>query len=198
MIRYSLSWLLPGLCCLLFSLFSLSVQAQAASSTSQTQPVPAPLLAHDARLNPSISIEAIGISLQELLKQMSSASLTLKTDHLCAEQKIQLRLQKRPVRLLAQALADLLPGNWEPLADKSGYILHMSPVAAHRRDKWWELFLHEREQALAAQRAAVLAALRAQPYRRKTNDHDPEHSNVALEQEKAAEQGFFNVLSPAL
>ena len=198
MVRPMLMWLLPSLYCLSPAVTTAPSQAQSSVSKSQAQPVQSSYLIDDARLSAPSSVEAVGVPLQELLKQVSHAHLTLKTDRFCAEQKIQLRLQKRPTRVLMQAIAELLPGTWEPLADKSGYILYMSPAAAHKRDKWWALFLQERAQELAALRAAALGAMRVAPYHRKSDDPNPEHSNLEVEAEIATHQGFFNALSPEL
>ena len=194
--------LLPGLCCLSIGLTAGVAQSQASPShrppsPAQVKPA-APPLEDDTRLNAVVDVQAVGITLPNLLKQVAPTSLTLKTDSLCAEQKIQLSLHKRPLRTLMQSLATLLPGTWEPLADKSGYILRMSPVAAHRRDKWWALFLQEREQQLAALRAAVLEAMRTPPHHRKPDDPNPEHSDPGIEAQIASQKGFFNALSPGL
>ncbi len=192
---------LPSLSCASLGLlwgFS-AIPAQTASSAPQIKPVPpAPALslADDVRLNVPVGVQANGIELQELLKQVSPSPLTLKADRFCAGQKIQLSLHPRPLRQLMYALAELLPGTWRTLDDKSGYILRMSPAAVQRREKWWRIFEQEREQEIAALRAAVLAAMRTPPYRRKPGEPDSEHANPQIEAQIAAEHSFFNVLAP--
>ena len=197
---------LPRLSCALLGALwgfpAIPAQAQIASSAPQSRPaslVPlmsALALADDARLNVPVSVQATGIELRDLLKQVSHAPLTLTADRFCAGQKIQLSLHPRPLRQLMYALAELLPGTWRTLDDKSGYILRMSPAAVQRREKWWRIFEQEREQEIAALRAAALAAMRTPPYRRKPGEPDSEHTNPEIEAQIAAEHSFFNVLSP--
>ncbi|HZO89352.1 MAG TPA: hypothetical protein VFB38_13565 [Chthonomonadaceae bacterium] len=123
-------------------------------------------MAADARLQRQVTVEETGIALDALLQKLSAKDLTLTCSRSCASQKLQVRLVGRPLRTLLEALAQLLPGAWEPLPDKQGYRLEMSAQAVHRREEWWRLFLAERQAALAAQSAFLLAEMRATPNER--------------------------------
>jgi len=129
-------------------------------SAAQTSPqTPDDLLANDPRLRRAVTLDEAGIQLDELLQRLGDDGLSLTCDRACAEQKLQIRLKGRPLRTLMEALAQLLPGSWQPLENAGGYRLEMEAKAVARRERWWKLVLGERERARAALRAAVLQAL---------------------------------------
>lgn len=119
-------------------------------------------LAGDARLQRAVRVDEAGVSLEELLATFSTQDLTLSSTPSCKEQKLQIRLNDRPLRTLMEAVADLLPGQWKSVPG-GGYLLEMDAEAVRRRDRWWRLFLGERERALAAQRARALHVMRETP-----------------------------------
>lgn len=122
-------------------------------------------LSEDAGLNRPISLEELGVPLSELLQGVSGSASEggprLTCGSSCADLKLQIRLKQRPLRALMKALAEMLPGTWHH--DGKNYRLEMDSKAVGRRDRWWQLFLGERERALEAQRALVLARMRSQP-----------------------------------
>jgi len=156
-------------------------------------------LEKDTRLARVLSVDEMGTPLEELLQRISHESgIPLRCGRSCASQRLQIRLKERSLRALMEALAQLLPGAWTPLADAKGYRLEMDPKAVTRRERWWRLFLEERERALAAQRAHVLRKMREKPYYRKPGDPNPENSDGASEAQAAADQEWFRALPPGL
>jgi hypothetical protein len=155
-------------------------------------------LPEDGRLIRPISLDQAGISLKRLLQEVSDRNLRLECSRTCADQKVQIRLKDRPLRALMEALAELLPGTWEPLDNGKGYRLQMDSGAVARRDRWWNLYNRERERALAEIRQAALEQLQEEPYRRKPGDPNTENSNVELEKETAAHEDFFRSLPQSL
>jgi len=178
-----------------------------------TPPAPPPtvltqkqMLDGDTRLDRPITLDVISVPLGEVLQK---ESLDMSTDKMedanrflltaaptCADLKLQIRLNKRPLRTLMRALAQMLPGTWTPT--RHGYQLAMTKEAVSERAEWWRLFLGEREKALTLQRQAVLAAMQTKGYRRKDSNPDPEQSDRAVETDIADQHDFFHTLPPAL
>src|SRR5579884_1705022 len=185
----------PSIACLVLLLVPVS-----ASLASPPTPAPTPAAnpMEDVRLKRTISLDEIGTPLYELLRKLSNDGLVLTCARDCQELKLQIHLKQRPLSALMAALAELTPGAWEPLPDNRGYRLEMEFNAISRRKRWWELFLGERERALAAQRDHILQTMRSQPYRRKPGDPNPENSDPAIEARVAAEHDFFRLLPAAL
>ncbi len=163
------------------------------------------MLAQDSRLDRPISLDVISVPLNEVLQKESLDKstetmedgkrflLTAAPD--CADLKLQVRLNNRPLRVLMTALAQMVPGTWT--RTPHGYQLAMTRGAATARSEWWNLFLGEREKALAAQRQAVLAAMQTKDHRQ-ADDREPEPPNRALEEDAANQHDFFYSLPPAL
>ena len=164
------------------------------------------MLDGDARLDRSISLDAISVPLNEVLQK---ESLDKSTDKMedgkrflltaapdCADLKLQIRLNARPLRTLMRALAQMVPGVWT--RTPHGYQLSMTKQAADARSEWWRLFLGEREKALAIQRRAVLAAMETKARRRQADDPETEPSDHAVEEEVADQHDFFHSLPEAL
>ncbi len=179
---------------LLFACTAGLAQKPPSTLPSQSPVTQSPPIPNDTRLERKISLDEVGINLEELLQKVSANGLTLKADPSCANQKLQLRLKQRSLRALMQSLAEWMPGEWHALSDNTGYKLYMAPAAAQRRQRWWDLFLSQREQALAGLREQVLQHLRAKPFRRQPNDPNPEHSDLQIEAMLANQQEFFNLL----
>ena len=164
------------------------------------------MLDADSRLDRPISLDVISVPLGEVLKQESLDKSTDKTEDGkrflltaapdCADLKMQIRLNNRPLRMLMTALGQMVPGVWTPT--EHGYQLSMTRQAADARSEWWRLFLGEREKALAVQRQAVLAAMQTKARRRQLDDPEPEASDHAVEEEMANQHDFFPTLPPAL
>ncbi len=187
--RYVLPLAYALLCALVLGCAPVSsVNAQSAA------PLPAVNLAQDARLERTVDVAEVGVSLDELLQKLSAKGLTLRAGTSCREQKVQVRLKQRPLRLLMEALAQMLPGVWEPLENKRGYELHLTDGAFARRDNWWRLFLSERDKAFAAQKAYVLERLRGE---RKVAEVR-ENINEEHETDAVAEHNFFRSLPASL
>ena len=193
-----------------------AVPAVVAPSRPSVTPSPAPavppvltqkeMLAQDNRLDRVISLDVISVPLDEVLQKESldKSTETMEDGHKflltaapdCADLKLQVRLNNRPLRVLMQALAEMVPGTWT--RTPHGYQLAMTREAATARSEWWRLFLSEREKALALQRQAVLAAMQTKAYRRKANDPDPEHSDLAVGDDTANQHDFYYSLPPTL
>ncbi len=170
------------------------------------------MLDADKRLDRPVTLDVISVPLDEVLQKQSvdkSADtkpaadkkgdpdrLVLTASHNCADLKLQIRLNHRPLRTLMQALAEMLPGAWT--RTREGYNLSLTDKAVLARAEWWRLFLGEREKALALQRQAVLAAMQTKGYRRKDSDPDPEQSDRAAEKDTADQHDFFHSLPQAL
>ena len=190
--------------------------AQKPAAVTPAAPSPAPItsvplsqkemLAQDSRLDRPVTLDVISVPLNEVLQKESLDKSTetmedghrflLTADPNCADLKLQVRLNNRPLRTLMTALAQMLPGVWTHTP--RGYQLAMTKEAANARAEWWLLFLGEREKALIAQRQAVLAAMETMGYRRKDSDLDPEQSDRAVEKDMADQHDFFHALPPAL
>ena len=194
----------------LFFLLAAALPSAALAQKPPTAPPPAfgqkQMLAQDPRLDRVVSLDVISVPLGEVLQQESLDKSTEKMEdgHRflltaapdCADLKLQIRLNARPLRTLMTALAEMLPGTWT--RTPHGYQLSMTEQAADARAEWWRLFLGEREKALALQRKAVLAAMQTKAQRRKASDPDPEQSDLAVEEERANQHDFFYSLPPAL
>jgi len=166
---------------------------QASSSIS----IPNQQLAKEAHLQRLVTLEEVGIPLNELLQKVSDRTVRLTCTGESSALKLQLHLKKRPLWSLMAALADLLPGAWVTLDDKSGYRLEMDFMAVARRARWWRLFMQEWERALAAQRAYILQALRSKLAIEQPNDPNRE-GDPRAEAEAAAEHEFFRMLPAPL
>lgn len=98
------------------------------------------------------------------------------------------------------ALADLLPGEWIALEKDRGYVLRMKQKSVQRRSDWWQLFMTEREKALAAMSAEVLKHMQAgrEPLSNELGPgRDPSISDK-LEAEMEASHNFFHNLPTPL
>ena len=91
----------------------------------------------DARLDRLISLGVISVPLNEVLQKESlDKSMTkiedankfvLTAPHNCEDLKLQIRLNRRPLRTLMRALAGMLPGTWA--RTKDGYNLSLTDKA---------------------------------------------------------------------
>ena len=152
------------------------------------------MLAQDTRLDRPVTLDIISVPLEDVLKKESvdkstdkkndADKLVLTASHNCNELKLQIRLNQRPLRVLMQALAEMLPGKWT--RTPAGYELAMTNTAANLRSEWWRLFLGEREKAMALQRQAVLDAMQTKAKRGNATDSDPDQSDPVLDADMAA------------
>ncbi len=179
------------------------------------------MLDADKRLDRLVSLDVISVPLDEVLQKQSVNTkpgantkpdtdkkdgtdakpdpdrLVLTASHNCEALKLQIRLNRRPLRTLMTALAEMLPGTWT--RTKDGYNLSLTDKAVIARAEWWRLFLGERDKALALQRQAVLAAMQNKARRRQAGDPEPdEPSDHAVEEDKADQHDFFHALPQAL
>lgn len=187
--------------------------AATASSFAPTVPAPRPppegaaaqeMLIQDTRLDRLISLDVISVPLDEVLRKESldKSTETMEDGHRflltaapdCANLKLQIRLNNRPLRTMMMALAQMVPGVWTRTTH--GYQFAMTKQAAAARAEWWRLFLGERDKVLALQRQAVLAAMQTKANRRKASDQ--EQSDQAIETDVANQHDFFHSLPPAL
>ena len=164
------------------------------------------MLDADKRLDRPVTLDVISVPLDEVLQKESinkSADakpapdrLVLTASHNCEALKLQIHLNKRPLRVLMIALAEMLPGMWT--RSKEGYNLSLTDKAVIARAEWWRLFLGERDKALALERQAVLSAMQTKARRRQLDDPEPEPSDHAVEEEMANQHDFFFALPQAL
>jgi len=158
-----------------------------------------PVLESDPRLVRRVSLNLAGDSLADVLRMVSTDKLRLHCDRECADMKVQIHVENRPIASLMRALGDLLPGDWQPTVGNSGYLLIMSPSAVHKRDRWWKLYLAERARALDNQRLAILTALRQGPERPIPGAPEPaERSDPRAQQERISHHEFFSSLPATL
>jgi hypothetical protein len=162
----------------------------ACGSRDQTPPVD---LAGDARLQQAVTIAEAGISMEELLVRYSGKTFSLSCSRSCKSLKLQIRLKQQPLHRLMAALAELVPGTWTAEEKGGGYRLEMDEHAAARRDRWWRLYLSERERCLRALSAAALAQMRAEPDTRAVlPDNEKDRAMIT------GGQDFFRGLPPSL
>lgn len=136
-------------------------------------------LSKDVRLHRIVAYNETGVPLNELLRQASDKTVALSASRSCESLKIQLRLKNRPLWTLMEALAELLPGRWETENGGEGYRLVMDDESVARRDRWWKLFLAERERALKVQRTYILEQMRAMPSLTEPKP-EPQHTFFSL------------------
>jgi hypothetical protein len=124
---------------------------------------PGPVPGRDPRLERSITVDATGIALKDLLRQVSGPEVTLSASPQSADLKLQLRLKGRPLRSLMTSLSLLLGGDWRPVGDKTGYRFQQSDEIVWRRRHWWDLFQSEHARALASLREGTLRSMNPPP-----------------------------------
>jgi hypothetical protein len=112
----------------------------------------------DPRLGIEITKEVVGVELSDLLRTLVDKPVLI-ADPNCSHLKVQLRIRRKPLRNLMQALAELVPGNWVRV-DDSRFELRMEEKAKSQRARWWQLMARERERCMRAQEAYILAAMR--------------------------------------
>ena len=174
--------------------------ASASPSDKATEHIPADL-SKDARLDRRLTLHEVGTPFNALLKKISNSELALTVETDSAERKLHINLKERSIRQLMQSLADLFPGDWYAAQEGKGYRFEMNLKAARRRQRWWGLFLGEREKALDAMRAAVLHAMRTppQPPAKLVTDHAHEDGiDAETWREIARQKTVFNTLPAAL
>lgn len=151
-------------------------------------------LNQDARLQRPLTLNAIGVSLEDVLAQVSNTGPRLTCYKSIGIQKLQVHLQQRPEYVLMRALATLTGGKWKIREDNQGYILEPSPIMLRDRDRWWQAFLDERKAALAAHADFLKSELRKTPQERPvTEENAPPGSPTAN-----ASRSLFNSLPEAL
>ena len=198
-----------GVCSLLCLASGLVTAPFCSPTQAQTIPTPHPLtppvtqadlvpadLTQDARLDRVCSVHEVGLPMDEVLHGVSNGEVTLSADRTCDALKLHLRLVKRPLRQLMNALAQLVPGAWYKTSNGKGYVLRMNPQAIRRRQIWWELFLAERQNSQALS-AAALQAMRARPTV-PDNVESADGNHEKLRQMILAGPTFFNLLPLSL
>jgi hypothetical protein len=130
-------------------------------------------LQQDTRLQRTMTLNEIGISLAQLARQLSSKSLSLRVAKDCEDQKVQIHLKERPLYVLFDALSELLKGYWEPLTDNRGYEFRLKSDTKRYRDTWWDVYLRERDRARVEVSRNLLKAMRAEATKA-TGEHGEE------------------------
>jgi hypothetical protein len=158
------------------------------------------MLQQDARLKRPITLHVVGVTLDDLLHNLSTKDLILSADRSCGSQKLQIRLNGKPLSVLMQSLSQLLSGSWKANADRSGYVFAQTPETVARRARWWQLFLQEQEPAKKAQHEFILARMQARPVLHRIYYNSTSLENQARQEEvhDLAHQQFFRDLPPAL
>ncbi len=173
-----------------------SPSAAPASPTFFNKPEMDPRLAADTRLDRKVTLDEIGISLSDLLQKASVPGMPLNCAADCAEAKLQVRLKDRSLRSVMAALAQITPGTWK--REGKGYCLYTDPKATAYEDQWWQLYGLERERALSALRAEILAEMQRKPYHPKMGDPNPENMSSEMFDEMAQGQEFWYLLPEPL
>ena len=178
------------------ALFGFVMIALLAGSVCAAQEAPKDALENDPRLDRVVSLRAVGVETSALLRTLSSEKLFLRASRSCAAQKLQIKIAKRPLRVLMQSLAELLPGAWEADKDKSGYVLIMDAKAVTRRARWQRLFEEKQASAREAQRQALLKALRTEPRPGDFSNSDPQNPGYGARVRDNL--SFFRALTPGM
>lgn len=110
----------------------------------------------DTRLDSFVSREGTGITIAQLLNNLSTRQLRLEADSNCSGLKIQLRVKNVSLRTLLHDLAVLVPANWEPLPKGTGYRLVEKGSFISYAKRWWEIYFDARKQAENTIRLALL------------------------------------------
>ena len=175
------------LCFVTFALVSRSV------GMAQTLPL---AMKDDPRLDRVVSVRVVGIETSALLLKLSDNKIFLRADRACAAQKLQIKLTKRPLRVLMQSLADLLPGAWEADKEKSGYTLVMDAQAVKRRARWQRLYQEAQAIALREHKQATLKAMQSEPAPLNGKESNPEIAANAVTAQ--TDHAFYQALPNAL
>ena len=117
----------------------------------------------DPRLDKHITVDAIGVPLNQLGSKLSSGDLEINISPKCANQRLQISFHDRPLRTLCRAIAELMPGYWKPYANGRGYSFYMTDKALAQREEWWRLYMKQHDAALEAQRRYVVERLEEKP-----------------------------------
>ena len=120
----------------------------------------------DERLQKPIHIEAFCVDMATLCKRLSDSKLVLSPDAECRDQKLQLRITDRSRLAVMKALAELLPGKWNALPEKRGYILTYDPKSLLRRREWWDTYQAVCSETAAFSSAKLLENVRLTPAQR--------------------------------
>lgn len=118
--------------------------------------------------------------------------LTCDTD--CAEQKLQLRVNDRPLWQIMEAVARLLPGTWKRSPKEASYTLLMDSSWVQRRRRWWDLFVKEHARALEAQRQHIRRELDQQSKGGKPGTDTTTEGDSESNAKAAAEHEVFRAL----
>ena len=106
----------------------------------------------DLRLNRTVSVNVAGITLQELCKSLSSKSVKLRAFDNCANLKVQVCVKNRSVKSIMRALSEVFGSEWYLSPEKDSYAIGPLSKTTIKRDRWWQLFLAEREKAMQINR----------------------------------------------
>ncbi len=178
---------------------SVSAKSSSTAPTSPTffnKPELDPSLAADTRLDRKVTLDEIGVSLSDLLQKASVPGTSLDCAADCADQKLQVRVQNRPLRSVMAALAQLTPGTWK--REGKGYCLCADPKATEYENHWWQLYGLERERVLAALRTEILTEMQQKPYHPKLGDPNPENMSSEMFDQMAQGQEFWYLLPEPL
>ena len=106
----------------------------------------------DLRLNRAVSLNVAGITLQELCKSLSDKNVKLRAYENCANLKVQVCVKNRSVKSIMSALSEVFGSEWYPNPEKNTYAIGPLSKTTIKRDRWWRLFLAEREKAMQINR----------------------------------------------
>lgn len=173
-----------GLSALIFTFSTLPLVAQNA---------PAPIFTlQDERLGSPISVKQTGITLQNLLRQISPPSVILRAGRSCAEQKIQINLKNRSRRVVMEALAELIKGRWQT-EGKDGYLLVQDEDAVLKRNLWWRYYEENQQESKNVLVQALLRRMHSRPvpagFLEGLNETPPD-----IQRNNDKRLGFFNLL----
>ena len=155
-------------------------------------------LREDNRLQLKFSLTLTAISLEDLLKKVSTKQIHLISSKRSSQQKFQLNIKDRPLFVFMESLAQILQGEWSFDKKRNAYFLDYTSIIARQRETWWELFLAQRDAAIAEQKQHILRQMRKPPYYPKETDKLPQGITVENIASASREQEFYYVLPPSL
>lgn len=109
-----------------------------------------------------MSLSAKGIPVDDLCRRIQKDSgATCQADKMAGAIKLYVRLEKRSLADVMDALALLTRGTWT--RTKTGYLLKTSDQATQERQEWWRLFEAELQDWQSRKQTAVLQEMRRPP-----------------------------------
>ena len=110
-----------------------------------------------------ITLHQAGVSLPVLLKKWSTPDVAIFASAIFGEQRVTLHTEKRSLRSLLEAIAELYGGSWR--VQDSGKTLFLEPQVGQKlyAQNWWSYYLAERKKAQESQYKALMEIFNQPP-----------------------------------